>query len=399
MPNLLEGLRVLDLSRVLAGPWCTQTLADLGAEVIKIEKPGTGDDTRAWGPPWAKDSAGNDTSESAYFLAANRGKASMAVDFTAVDGQAIVRRLAETSDVLVENYKVGGLAKYGLDYESLKRLNPRLVYCSITGFGQTGPYRHLAGYDFQIQGMSGLMSITGLPDGVPGGGPVKVGVAVADIFSGLYATIGILAALQRRQATGTGEWIDIALLDCQMAVLANQAMNYLVTGRTPERLGNAHPNIVPYQSFATADGHMILAVGNDDQFGKFCTIAGRQELAHDDRFVTNPARVENRLTLVPLIEAIMRQRTTRAWLDALGAAAIPCGPINTITDAFADPQVIARGLRLALPHPTAGSVPSVACPIRAREAAPVSPQAPPVLGEQTRQRLMDATAPSTAPDS
>ncbi len=379
----LSGIRVLDLSRVLAGPWCTQTLADLGADVIKIEKPGVGDDTRHWGPPWAKDANGNETKESAYFLSANRGKKSVALDFTTAQGQDIIKKLAASSDILVENYKVGGLAKYGLDYESLKAINPRLIYCSITGFGQTGPYKDLAGYDFQIQGLGGLMSITGLPDGVPGGGPVKVGVAVADIFSGLYATIGILAAVNRRHVTGQGEWIDIALLDTQVAVLANQALNYLVSGKSPTRLGNAHPNIVPYQAFETADGHVILAVGNDDQFAKFCRIAGQSAWAGDARFKTNSARVASRVELCAMIAELMRARSTREWLDELDCASIPSGPINTLEQVFADPQVVARGVRVDLLHASAGTVPSVACPMRMREAGGAAVSGPPVLGEHT----------------
>lgn len=385
----LAGIKVLDLSRVLAGPWCTQTLADLGAEVIKVEKPGTGDDTRHWGPPWANDENGQPTKEAAYFLSANRGKKSITLDFTRPEGQAIIKRLAQRADILIENYKVGGLAKYGLDYDNLKIANPGLIYCSITGFGQSGPYRNLAGYDFQIQGLGGLMSITGLPDGVPGGGPVKVGVAVADVFSGLYATIGILAALNRRNATGQGEYIDIALLDCQIAVLANQSMNYLTSGSSPQRLGNAHPNIVPYQAFQTKDGHVILAVGNDDQFAKFCRIAGKPDWAADLRFKTNPARVKHRETLVAMIAAIMPERTTRDWLDALGKASIPSGPINTLADVFADPQVVARGIRLDLPHATAGRVPSVASPIRLRESVPDPVPGPPTLGQHTEEILKD----------
>lgn len=383
----LSGIRVLDLSRVLAGPWCTQTLADLGAEVIKIEKPGAGDDTRHWGPPWAACPDGTQTRESAYFLSANRGKKSVTVDFTKPDGREIILKLAAQADIIIENYKVGGLAKYGLDYASLKAINPRLIYCSITGFGQTGPYRDLAGYDFQIQGLGGLMSITGLPDGVPGGGPVKVGVAVADVFSGLYATIGILAALNRRHMTGTGEHIDIALLDCQVAVLANQAMNYLVGGKSPERLGNAHPNIVPYQAFATSDGHVILAVGNDEQFAKFCKIAGRPEWIADPRFATNPERVKHREALVAMIAGLMPSRSTSDWLAALGKAAIPSGPINTIAEVFADPHVTDRELRLDLPHTSAQTVPSVASPLRFKEAAAPQCKGPPLLGEHTTEVL------------
>jgi crotonobetainyl-CoA:carnitine CoA-transferase CaiB-like acyl-CoA transferase len=385
----LEGVRVLDLSRVLAGPWATQTLADLGAEVIKIEKPGTGDDTRAWGPPWAKDTAGIPTKESAYFLSANRGKKSVTVDFTQPDGRRVIEALAKVSDIVVENYRVGALKKHGLDYESLTKINPHLIYCSISGFGQTGPKRDLAGYDFQIQGMGGLMSITGQPDGAPGAEPMKVGVAVADIFTGLYAAIAILAALNRRHATGKGDHIDLALLDVQIAVLANQASNYLISGRSPSRLGNAHPNIVPYQAFLTSDGHFILAVGNDQQFTAFCSIAGHPEWATDTRFATNPARVANRTALIELIRPVIKARPTKDWLETLGAAGIPVGPINTIEETFADEQVIARGMRVDLPHARAGTVPSVACPIKFRNANPGIIQGPPTLGEHTNDVLLN----------
>lgn len=383
MPTPLDGIRVLDLSRVLAGPWATQTLADLGAEVIKIEKPGTGDDTRAWGPPWAHDANGQPTNESAYFLSANRGKKSVTVDFTKPEGRRIIEGLAKVSDIVIENYKVGALKKYGLDYESLVKINPTLIYCSISGFGQSGPKRDLAGYDFQIQGMGGLMSITGQPDGTPGAEPMKVGVAVADVFTGLYAAIAILGALNRRHLTGKGDYIDLALLDVQIAVLANQASNYLISGRAPSRLGNAHPNIVPYQAFATSDGHFILAVGNDQQFAAFCRIAGHPEWARDVRFATNPARVSNRAALVELIGPAIATRTTKAWLDELGAAGIPVGPINTIEDAFGDEQTIARGTRLDLPHATAGTVPTVASPIKYRDADLATTQGPPSLGQHT----------------
>src|SRR6476646_4267933 len=321
----LDGIRVLDLSRVLAGPWASQTLADLGAEVIKVERPGTGDDTRSWGPPYATDSTGKSASDSAYFLSTNRGKKSVAVDITDPQGQNTIRELARTSDVLVENFKVGGLAKYGLDYGTLAPINPRLVYCSITGFGQTGPYRDRAGYDFIVQGLGGLMSITGAPDNTPGGGPIKVGVAVADIFTGLYAAIGILAALRHREQTGRGDHIDMALLDVQVAVLANQALNYLMTGVSPARLGNAHPNIVPYQTFATSDGHFILAEGNDGQYRKFVNAGGRPDLAEDPRFATNPERVRNRDLLVPLLAHMVKTRSKQEWIDLLEQAGVPCG--------------------------------------------------------------------------
>jgi crotonobetainyl-CoA:carnitine CoA-transferase CaiB-like acyl-CoA transferase len=383
----LDGIRVLDLSRVLAGPWASQTLADLGAEVIKVERPGTGDDTRSWGPPNATDARGKSTSDSAYFLSTNRGKKSVAIDITDPQGQNAIRELARTSDILIENFKVGGLAKYGLDYGTLASINPRLVYCSITGFGQTGPYRDRAGYDFMVQGLGGLMSITGTPDNTPGGGPIKVGVAVADIFTGLYATIGILAALRHREQTGRGDYIDMALLDVQVAVLANQALNYLMSGVSPARLGNAHPNIVPYQTFATSDGHFILAVGNDSQFRRFCETAGCPELADDELFANNPARVANREALVPLIEAQTRRRPTGHWIADLQAAGVPCGPINDLEAVFADEQVRYRGLRLDLPHAVAGTVPSVACPIRFLHANLNLRNGPPSLGEHTREVL------------
>lgn len=383
MPGPLSHVRVLELSRVLAGPWAAQTLADLGADVIKVERPGAGDDTRAWGPPWAGE-------ESAYFLSTNRGKRSITIDFERPEGQELVRKLAAQADVVIENFKVGGLVKYGLDYDSLKAINPGLVYCSITGFGQDGPYAKRAGYDFMIQGMGGLMSITGQPDAEAGGGPVKVGVAVTDVFTGLYATIGVLGALAHRDRTGEGQWVNLALLDVQVAVLANQAMNYLVGGKAPQRLGNAHPNIVPYQAFATLDGHIILAVGNDGQFAKFCQVAGRPDLAQDPRYATNPARVANRKELVPILELLLEQRTSRDWLSALEAVGVPCGPINDVSQVFADPHVQARHIHQDLPHPTAGTVPTVASPIR-YSATPIEHTvAPPTLGQHTDAVLEEA---------
>ncbi|WP_417824819.1 CaiB/BaiF CoA transferase family protein [Thalassospira lucentensis] len=387
MTGALSGIRVLDLSRVLAGPWASQTLADLGAEVIKIERPGAGDDTRGWGPPFAKDEAGNDTTESAYYLTANRGKKSLTVDITKPEGQEIVRNLAAQSDVVLENFKVGGLAKYGLDYTSLAKINPKLVYCSITGFGQDGPYKDRPGYDFMIQGMGGLMSITGAPDEAPGGQPMKVGVAVADIFTGLYATIGILSALRHRDATGEGQHIDLALLDVQTAVLANQAMNYLTTGVAPGRLGNAHPNIVPYEAFPSADGYLILAVGNDSQFKSFCEVAGLNDLPADTRYATNRSRVANRETLVPMIRRAMVTKTTDEWIAVLEKANVPCGPINTLDRVFDNPQVQHRGMIRYLDHPVAGKVPTVANPIKFSKTPISGETAAPMLGQHSDEIL------------
>ncbi|HET9699570.1 MAG TPA: CaiB/BaiF CoA-transferase family protein [Burkholderiales bacterium] len=383
----LAHLRVLDLSRVLAGPWAGQVLADLGAEVIKIERPGEGDDTRSWGPPWLKDAAGRETRESAYYLACNRGKKSVTVDISRREGQDIVRALAARSDILLENFKVGALARYRLAYPDLRSLNPGLIYCSISGFGQDGPYRDRAGYDFMIQAMGGLMSITGEPDSAPGGGPLKVGVAIADLMTGMYAATGVLAALARRALTGRGEHLDLALLDVQVAMLANQAMNYLVSGTAPERLGNAHPNIVPYQAFRTRDGNIVLAVGNDRQFARFCEIAGQPALASDPRFATNAARVRHRAALVPRIAELMAGRRTAEWVAALEEAGVPCGPINTLDQVFADPQVRHRGLRIEAEHPEAGSVPLVASPLRFPGAPPRDCSPPPGLGQHTGEVL------------
>ncbi len=387
MSGALSHLRVLDLSRVLAGPWASQLLADLGAQVIKIEKPGSGDDTRHWGPPWLADGDGQSTGEAAYYLCANRNKQSLTIDITKAEGRAIILELAADADVFIENFKVGSLAAYGLDYAALRAVNPRLVYCSITGFGQDGPYAARAGYDFLIQGMGGLMSLTGVPDGEPGAGPQKVGVALTDILTGLYAGNAILAALAHRDRDGfrkgEGQHIDLALLDVQVACLANQAMNTLVSGTAPRRMGNAHPNIVPYQDFPTADGDMILAIGNDAQFARFCDIAGRPEWASDERFATNAARVQHRQTLIPLLRQSTVMRTTAAWIAALENAAVPCGPINDLAAVFADPQVKARGLRLELPHALGGMAPQVANPIR-MSATPVDYwRAPPTLGQDT----------------
>lgn len=385
----LSHLRVLDLSRVLAGPWSGQILADLGADVIKVERPGAGDDTRAWGPPFLKDAYGENTSEAAYYLSANRNKRSVTIDFTQPEGQRLVRELAARSDIVIENFKVGGLAAYGLDYTSLKAVNPRLIYCSITGFGQTGPYAKRAGYDFMIQGLGGLMSLTGRPEGEAGAGPVKVGVALTDILTGLYSTVAILAALAHRDQAGVGQHIDMALLDVQVACLANQAMNYLTTGNAPRRLGNAHPNIVPYQDFPTADGDFILTVGNDGQFRKFAEVAGQPQWADDPRFATNKQRVANRTELIPLIRQATVFKTTAEWVAQLELAGVPCGPINDLAQMFQDPQVLARGLALSIPHPLAGSVPQVASPIRLSETPVEYRQAPPLLGEHTEAVLSE----------
>lgn len=385
----LSHLRVLDLSRVLAGPWAGQILADLGADVIKIERPGNGDDTRAWGPPFLRDPRGENTSEAAYYLSANRNKQSVTIDFTRPEGQRLVRELAAKSDIVIENFKVGGLKAYGLDYESLRAENPRLIYCSITGFGQTGPYAKRAGYDFMIQGLGGLMSLTGRPEGEEGAGPVKVGVALTDILTGLYSTSAILAALAHRDQCGAGQHIDMALLDVQVACLANQAMNYLATGVPPRRLGNAHPNIVPYQDFPTADGDFILTVGNDSQFRKFAEVAGQPQWADDPRFVTNKQRVAHRAELIPLIRQATVFKTTAEWVAALEQAGVPCGPINGVSQVFADPQVQARGLKVELPHALAGVVPLVASPIRLSETPVEYRRAPPLLGEHTLEVLRD----------
>ena len=389
MAGTLSGLRVLDLSRVLAGPWAGQMLADLGADVVKVERPGAGDDTRAWGPPYLCDANGRDTSEAAYFLSANRNKRSITIDFTQPEGQQQVRELVQRADVLIENFKVGGLAAYGLDYASLQALNPRLIYCSVTGFGQQGPYAKRAGYDFMIQAMGGLMSITGKADGEEGAGPVKVGVALTDILTGLYASNAILAALAERERSGLGQYIDLALLDVQIACLGNQALNYLTTGVPPKRLGNAHPNIVPYQDFPTADGDFILTVGNDGQFRKFCEVAGHPEWSADARFATNSARVANRAELVPLIRQVTVFRTTAEWIAALEQAGVPCGPINDLAEVFADPQVQARGTRIRMAHPLAGEVDLVANPIRLSRTPVDYRRPPPLLGEHNTEVLTD----------
>ncbi len=382
MPGPLSNIRVLDLTRVLAGPWATQMLADFGAEVVKIEKPGEGDDTRGWGPPFLENPDGS-RGDSAYFQSANRGKWSVAIDMASKEGQELIRSLAARSDVVIENFKVGGLKKYGLDYESLKAINPRLVYCSITGFGQDGPFANRAGYDFMIQGMSGVMSITGEKTGEP----MKMGVAFSDIFAGLHAVIGIVSALYHREHSGKGQSLDISLLDSQVAVLANQALNYLVGGKPPARLGNAHPNIVPYQTFETADGHIIMAVGTDRQYAEYCTIIGAAHLAAVDRFKSNRGRVENREELIPLLAPFMKARTTAAWVEAFEAAAVPCGPINTLDEVFANPQVLARGLQIGLTRQDGLQVPGVANPIVFSETCNVYEKPSPQLGDGTSRVL------------
>jgi len=390
MGGPLDGIRVLDLSRVLAGPSCTQLLGDLGADVIKVERPGHGDDTRMWGPPYVRDETGAETGESAYYLAANRNKRSLAVDFTTPAGAEIIGRLAEGSDALIENYKVGTLARYGLDYASLSTANPRLVYCSISGFGQTGPRRSEPGYDFLIQAMGGIMSLTGEPDGQP----MKVGVGVADVMCGMYATVGILSALRHRDATGEGQHIDIALFDAQVSWLVNGGTNYLLSGDLPERRGNGHPNIVPYQVFASEDGHVVLAVGNDAQFARFCEAAGAPSLAADPRFETNRARLENRASLVALVSDLMLTRPTRSWIEALKAVKVPVGPVNTLDEVFADPQTRHREMRVSMAHPAGTSVDLLGNPLKL-SATPVSYRRhPPLRGEHTDELLaevLDAT--------
>ncbi len=389
LPKALGHIRVLDLSRVLAGPWCSQNLADLGADVIKIERPGTGDDTRAWGPPYAKDADGNDTTEAAYYLAANRGKRSVTVDIASPEGQALVRELAAHADVVLENFKVGHLKRYGLDYDTLKAIKPDLVYCSVTGFGQDGPYAHRAGYDFMIQGMGGFMSITGERDDLPGGGPQKAGVAITDLMTGMYATVAVLAALTHRDRTGEGQHIDMALLDVQVAMLANMASNYHTSGKPPKRMGNAHSNIVPYQTFACSDGHIIVATGNDGQYQKFVEAGGCADLALDARFATNPLRVQNRAVLVPLLEAMVARRTRAEWIAQLEAVGVPCGPINDIGEVFENPQVRARGLAVDMPHPSAGKVTLVRSPMKLSATPAATELPPPLLGQHTDEVLRE----------
>jgi crotonobetainyl-CoA:carnitine CoA-transferase CaiB-like acyl-CoA transferase len=396
MSGPLSHVKVLDLSRIMAGPWATQILADLGADVIKVERPRVGDDTRSWGPPFLKDRDGKETREAGYYLAVNRGKRSLTVSLDKPEGQELVRKLAAEVDIVMENFKVDTLARYGLDYASLRQVNPRLIYCSITGFGQTGPKRELAAYDFAIPAMGGLMSVTGERDGQPGGGPQKVGVPIVDMTTGMYAVIGVLAALARRELSGDGEYIDVAMLDVQTAMLANQAMNYLTTGRVPKRNGNAHPNIQPQDVFSCRDGALVLACGNDGQFAKLCQVLGHPQLAGDERFGTNSARVRNNAALYPLLREAFAQKDRSDWVDALEAAGVPCGPINSVAEVFEDPQVRHRGMKITLPHPLAGEVPLVASPLRFT-VTPLEPErAPPLLGEHTAEILqhlgLDAAA-------
>jgi crotonobetainyl-CoA:carnitine CoA-transferase CaiB-like acyl-CoA transferase len=394
LPTALGHIRVLDLSRVLAGPWCSQNLADLGADVIKIERPGLGDDTRAWGPPYAPDLEGKPTGEAAYYLSANRGKRSVTVDIASSEGQQLLRELVRHADVVIENFKVGHLKRYGLDYDSLKAIRPDLVYCSITGFGQDGPYAHRAGYDFLIQGMGGLMSVTGERDDLPGGGPQKAGVALTDLMTGMYATVAVLAALTHRDRTGEGQHIDMSLLDTQVAMLANVGSNYLNSGKRPKRWGNAHANIVPYQTFACADGHIIVAAGNDGQYQKFVQAGGRPELALDERFATNPLRVKNRDILVPLLAEMVRARGRDEWIALLEAQGVPCGPINNLDEVFENEQVRARGMQVDLPHPAAGKVKLVRSPMKMSALPSTSELAPPLLGQHTDEVLAEVLGKS-----
>ena len=396
MPRPLSHIRVLDLSRILAGPWASQNLADLGAEVIKIERPGAGDDTRGWGPPWLKDAEGKDSSESSYFLSCNRGKKSMTLDISKPEGQAIVRELAMKCDVLIENYKVGTLARYGLAYAQLREINPRLIYCSVTGFGQTGPYRERPGYDFMIQGMGGLMSITGERDDLPGGGPMKVGIAIADILTGMYASLAISAAITHVERGGGGQYIDLALLDSLIAFNANQISGYLVAGKIPKRYGNAHPNVVPYQVFPCKGGYIIVAVGNDSQFASLCKVAGRPELAEDERFRMMSGRIVNRDALIPLIAEMMQQRDMHDWIAVLEAANVPCGPINNMQQVFEDPQVQHRGLKVEIPNPGGVPCPTVASPMRFSETPVEYNVPPPRLGQHTQEILQELLGKDSA---
>lgn len=383
----LAGIRVLDLSRVLAGPWATQTLGDLGADVIKIEKPGSGDDTRTWGPPFFESSQAPGETMAAYYMSANRNKRSVAIDMATADGQALIRQIAVECDIVVENFKVGGLAKYGLDYAGLSAVNPKLIYCSITGFGQTGPYSDRPGYDFLVQGLGGMMSVTGERDDMPGGGPQKTGIATADLFTGLYGVIGILAALHHREQTGEGQHIDMSLLDTQVAVMGNQALGYLISGNEPTRMGNAHISIVPYQTFATKDGHMILAVGNDGQFSRFCKAVGRTDLSGDDRFKTNPGRVTNRDTLIPILDEIMLTRSTDEWVALLEANTVPGGPINGMQRVFENEQIVARDMSKFIARGNGETLPTVASPMQFSKTPVAYNRPPPKLGEHTQEVL------------
>ncbi|PIF76003.1 formyl-CoA transferase [Variovorax sp. 54] len=397
-PAALDGIKVLDLSRVLAGPWCTQILADLGADVVKIERPGVGDDTRTWGPPFVKDANGHDTDQASYFTSCNRNKRSVTIDMATPEGQALLQQMAAQADIVVENFKTGGLKQYGLDQDSLRAANPRLIYCSVTGFGHDGPYAERAGYDLMIQAMTGMMSITGRPDGEPGGGPLRVGVALTDLFTGVYASTAILAALQVRDRTGEGQHIDMALLDVGMAILANQASAFLNTGKAPGRQGNTHPSLAPYQDFPTQDGSMLLAIGNNGQFARFCEAAGHAEWAADERFATNTLRVKHRGVLIPMLEDLTRTRTTADWVALLEDKAVPCGPINDIAQAFDDAQVKARGLAVTLPRDAGdgiASITGVASPLRLTATPPVLRRAPPALGQHTQEVLAEMGVDAT----
>ena len=388
----LDGIKVLDLSRVLAGPWCTQILADLGADVVKIERPGVGDDTRTWGPPFLKDAKGRDTDQATYFTSCNRNKRSVTIDMATAEGQALLKKMAAQADIVVENFKTGGLRQYGLDYESLRAINPRLVYCSVTGFGHDGPHASRAGYDLMIQATSGMMSITGRPDDAPGGGPLRVGVALTDLFTGVYAATAVLAAIEVRHRTGEGQHIDMALLDVGMAILANQASAFLNTGVAPERQGNSHPSLAPYQDFHTKDGAMLLAIGNNGQFTRFCEEAGQAEWASDPRFASNTLRVRHREVLIPMMETVTRTRTTAEWIALLEDKAVPCGPINNIAQAFEDAQVKARGLAVTLPRQAGDGIAQivgVASPLRLQGTPPVLRHAPPALGQHTDEVLAE----------
>jgi len=387
MAGPLKHVRVLDLSRIMAGPWAGQILADLGAEVIKVERAGVGDDTRRWGPPYLKDADGNPTGESGYFLSVNRGKKSVEIDLASPEGQAAVKALAAESDIVLENFKVGTLSRYGLGYDDLKAVNPGLIYCSITGFGQDGPYANEVAYDFMIQAMGGLMSITGVPDGAPGAGPQKVGIPIIDIVTGMYAAISVLAALAEREKSGKGDFIDLAMLDAATAILSNQAMNYLVSGSTPVRRGNKHPNIQPQDVFPVRDGHIVIAVGNDEQFQRFAKAIGQPELAEDPKFATNRERVNNLDTLHPLICERLATKDLSDWIDIFNAEKVPCGPINSVPMVFADPQVQHRKMLRELPHPLAGKVPSVVSPMRFERSALTFDKAPPLLGAHTEEIL------------